>query len=183
MAVSNNRTNHSQRFSGENDLLKRSQIPKPPPEGILEQRNIEKILIIIKPDHVHLADIILNELDSYGKRVKTARVNAVPRELVEQHYSVHKGKIFYEWVVDSFAGRPVVIAVYEGRNIIQKFSEVIGPTDPVKASKESIRGKYSTDSQAVAVAEKRALSNVIHRSDSVNEAEREMKIWERFLKD
>ena len=182
MTASNNRTNPLQRASvGKETLEKRRHIPKPHSEGIQKQKTVEKTLIIIKPDHFHLADIILKELDKYGKRVKTARIYAVPKELVEQHYSVHKGKMFYEWLIDSFAGRPVVIAVYEGKSIIQKFSEVIGSTDPAKASKDSIRGKYSTDSQDLAISEKRSTQNVIHRSDSVKEAKREIKIWEQFL--
>ena len=79
----------------------------------------EKTFILIKPDHVELADDILKELDCYGNRVRTTRVDAVPRDVVEAHYSPHVDKWFFECMTESFVGKPVVLAVYEGEGIIQ----------------------------------------------------------------
>lgn len=140
-----------------------------------------KTLILIKPDHVELADDILKELDCHGYRVKTARVDAVPRDVIEDHYSPHNGKWFFESMTESFVGRPVVLAVYGGVDIIQKFIDIIGPTDPSKASKQSIRGKYGSDSLDAAISEGRPVSNVIHRSDSIEEAVREIAVWGQYL--
>jgi nucleoside-diphosphate kinase len=149
-------------------------------ESIIRHRH-ERTLIIIKPEHVHLADEILNELDRYGERVKTVHLEAVPLEIIERHYAIHKGQVFYPWLITQFAGKPVVLAVYEGVDIIRKMSGAIGPTDPAKAPKDTIRGRYGDDSMERSMAEKRATRNVIHRSATPEEAEKEIAVWRRYL--
>lgn len=141
---------------------------------------IEYAFVLIKPDHVDIADNILNELDDYGTRRKTIKVDSVPREIIENHYSHNWEKFFFEYMADYFIGKPVVIAIYEGENIIQKLREVAGPTDPIKASKSTIRGKYSNDSLEKAIDERRPVKNVIHVSDSQDEAIREVRAWSRY---
>jgi nucleoside-diphosphate kinase len=154
---------------------------KPETEGLLKKK-LEKTLIVIKPAHFHLAGDILKELDKYGRRIKTAKVSSVPREVAEEHYATHKGKFFYKWLVDSFVNKKVVIAIYTGKGVIQKLSEIIGPTDPSKAPEGTIRRRYSTDSEKKAKAEKRTIANVVHKSSSAEEAEREINVWQRFLR-
>lgn len=149
-------------------------------EGIIKKK-LEKTLIIIKPAHSHLANDILKELDKSGKRVKTVKVSFVPREVAEEHYAPHKGKFFYKWLVDSFVDKKVVIAIYTGKGVIQKLSEMIGPTDPSKAPEGTIRRRYSNDSEKKAKAEKRTIANVVHKSSSAEEAEREINVWRRYL--
>lgn len=80
----------------------------------------ERTFIMIKPDHAHFADEILRELDQYGDRTKTAAVSAVPQEIIEEHYALHRGKNFYSYMIASYVGKKVVIAVYEGDNIVQR---------------------------------------------------------------
>jgi len=142
---------------------------------------LEKTFVMIKPDHVELSDRILDDLDRYAKRITSVRVDAVPREIIEDHYSCHKGKPFFGFMTDSFVGRPVVLAVYEGENIIRRFMDIIGPTDPSKAPPYTIRGKYSNDSLEIALSEKRPVRNVAHRSDSSPEFARESYVWRDYL--
>ena len=142
---------------------------------------IEKSFVLIKPDHVDLAEQILHELDAYGQRIKTKKIRHVPKEVIENHYSIHKGKFFFKYMIDYFLNKPVVIAVYEGEDVIKRFIEIIGPTDPSKAPKETIRGKYSKDSLENAIAEGRTVKNVIHRSDSPEEFIREIDIWKSYF--
>lgn len=141
----------------------------------------ETVFILIKPDHVDLAEQILSELDQYGHRVKTVKVENVPRIIIENHYSVHKGKHFFRYMIEGFTGRQVVLALYEGEEVITKFVKVIGDTDPSKASKDSIRGRFSNDSLEEAIAEGRMVRNVIHRSDSPEEVRREINVWKQYL--
>jgi len=143
---------------------------------------LEKTLVMIKPDHADSAVEILGELDNYGRRLITRRVEAVPQEVIEAHYSVHKGKSFFDYMTKYFAGKDVVIAVYQGEGVIEKLREAAGPTDPAKASKETIRGKYSNDSLEQAINEGRPVRNVVHCSDSPAEAEREIGVWQKYLK-
>lgn len=142
---------------------------------------LEKTLIMIKFEHVQLAEIILKELDEYGKRTITAKVDTIPKEVIEAHYFPHKNKPIFNRITCSFIGKPAVIAVYEGEGIIKKFKEIIGPTEPSKAPKYTIRGKYSNDSIEKAEAENRTLNNVIHCSENKEEAEREMYVWKRYF--
>ena len=159
----------------------KEKIKTPLPKVEELTHKVERTLVIIKPEHVHLADKILEELDNHGKRIKTAKIKAVPKKTIEQHYAMLKGKSVYGWLITEFIDKPAVIAIYEGKGIIQKFVDITGVTDPPKASKESIRGKYGEDSLEKAISEKRALANVIHRSTSAEEAEREINIWKQFL--
>lgn len=142
---------------------------------------LEKTLILVKPGHVEFAGEILKQLDFRGNRITTARIGSVQRSMIEDHYFPHKDKSFFGYMCDSFVNRSIVLAVYQGRGIIQKFIKIIGPTDPSKAPKHTIRGKYSNDSLERSIAEKRPVENVIHRSDSIEEARREISVWEIYL--
>ena len=142
---------------------------------------LERSLVFVKPPHTPLADVILNELDQYGHRMTTSRVDSVPKETIEEHYSIHRGKDFYQYMCDFFVGKSIVLAVYQEEGIIKALIDATGDRDPFKASSKTIRGKYGTDSLQAAISEKRAVENVIHRSDSVEEAEREINVWKDFL--
>jgi nucleoside-diphosphate kinase len=141
----------------------------------------EKTFIMIKPDHVELADDILEHLDQHGNRIDTSQVDEVPRDVIEAHYSPHKDKPFFGNMTDSFVGRSVILAVYEGEGVIQRLMDIIGPTDPSKAPQDTVRGMYSDDSLEKAIAEQRPVKNVIHRSDSPEESAREIDVWKQYL--
>jgi nucleoside-diphosphate kinase len=141
----------------------------------------EQTLVFIKPDHVGLAEKILGELDAHAKRVSTTQIPVLPLDLIQEHYAVHRKRPWFDYFTRALAGRPVVLAVYEGDGVIQKMRDVIGPTDPAKASPETIRGKYSSDSLEQALDEDRPCRNVIHASDSPGEAERELAVWKQYI--
>ena len=142
---------------------------------------LERTFILIKPANIGDADAILDELDHYGHRVASAHVDAIPRDIIESHYAPHKGKFYFEDMVADFVEKPTVIAVYEGAGVISRMLEIIGPTDPSKAPPHTIRYRYSNDSLADAIAQKRPLKNVVHRSDSVSESSREIAVWNQYL--
>jgi len=141
----------------------------------------ERTFVMIKPEHIHLTDKIIADLNWQGHLEKFHYVSKVPPEVIGQHYAPHQGKPFYAHLVQAFVDKPVVIMVYQGDGIVKKIMDLAGPTDPLKAPKDTICGKYSHDSLAAAVAEHRTVHNVIHRSDSAAEAEREIKVWKAYL--
>ncbi|OGJ16327.1 hypothetical protein A3K74_01900 [Candidatus Pacearchaeota archaeon RBG_13_33_26] len=143
----------------------------------------ERTLIIIKPESIKLKleGIIHAELAPHGKRMITARVDAVPREIIEAHYAPHKDKPFFKRVVNYFTGKPVILSIYEGKDVIQNFRKIIGPSDPSKAPKNTIRGKYSDDSMEKAIAEQRSIYTLVHCSESVAEYKREMSVWKEYF--
>jgi nucleoside-diphosphate kinase len=139
---------------------------------------MEKTLIIIKPEGIQYQEDILIELDKHGKRKQTTHIESVPKEKIEKHYDMHRGKPHFEKLVDYFTGKKVIIAVYEGKEIVNKFKEITGPTEP---SEGTLRGKYFSDTYENANKENRPLLNGIHRSGSSEEAEYEIKVWNSFL--
>jgi len=142
---------------------------------------MERTFIMIKPDHVGLANKILEELDGLGERATSVKVEGVPREVIQEHYAGHKGKPYFGYMTESFVGRDVVIAIYSGDGVIQKMIDAIGATDPVKAAVGTIRREYGHDSLEKAIIEGRPVRNVVHRSDSVKEAEREIEVWKDYF--
>jgi len=142
---------------------------------------LEKSLVFVKPPHTRLAGVIFKDLDQHGVRIITKFIESTPRKNIEEHYIIHKGKPFYEYMCDFFVGKPLVLAVYQGEDIIKTLIDAVGDKDPFKASGTTIRGKYGTDSLEVAISNKRPVENVIHRSDSIQEAEREINVWRNFL--
>lgn len=143
---------------------------------------LEKTLVMIKPDHYEFAEEIILQLDFNAIRDKIARIPSIPKEVIQSHYLPHKGKPFYEYMTEYFVGKPTIVAIYSGDDIIRKIRDRIGDKDPLKAGKDTIRGMYSNDSLELATVERRPVKNVIHASDSLEEALREIKVWERFLK-
>lgn len=72
---------------------------------------------------------------------------------------------------------PVVVFVLEGENAVQKVRDITGFTDPSRAAKGTIRGDLGEDSIVKANGEKRAVANLVHASGSLEEAEREIRLW------
>ena len=144
---------------------------------------MERTLVMIKPDNVDEADTILQELDELGDRIETVHIDNLLRGVMEDHYAIYKGEWHYQHVIDSFTGRQVVVAVYEGESVIRRIKDAIGPTDPTsEGSKDTIRARhYKSSARHIRLKEGTIFPNVIHVSDSLEEAQREIRVWERYL--
>ena len=140
----------------------------------------ERVFTFVKPRHSQLYEGIFEYLDYHGKRIVTRVVPKAPRRLVEEHYAEHLGKRHYETTVNGIADRIIVIGLYEGN--VDNFRNLIGYGDPSKANPGTVRNRFSKDSYERAALEGREVWNVIHCSDSVPAAEREISIWREFLK-
>ncbi len=86
---------------------------------------------------------------------------------IEEHYAEHKGKPFFESLVNRTIQAPVVAMVWEGDNVIVISRKMIGATDPAQAAPGTFRGDYGLSKQ----------KNGFHGSDSVEAAAREIKLW------
>ena len=89
------------------------------------------------------------------------------RELAEKHYTEHKGKEFFNDLIDTITAGPVVAMVMEGQNIVEIVRKMAGATKPIDALPGTIRGDYVLD----------VGQNVIHTSDSLESAAREIRIF------
>jgi nucleoside-diphosphate kinase len=87
------------------------------------------------------------------------------------------GKLVNKWLFDYVKSGPVVAMILEGRHAVQNVVNAAGPTMPVQAPPGTIRGDYSTDSAAYANDERRGVTNIVHISASVEEANFEKTLW------
>lgn len=82
-----------------------------------------------------------------------------------------------KWLVDYMMSAPLVKMVVQGNHAVDMVRKICGPTLPNLADMGTIRGDFSVDSPAVANAEKRAVANILHASETPEEAEHEIKHW------
>ena len=130
---------------------------------------IQRTFCIIKPDAIarHLENEINEMITQNGfKIVASKRVDAT-REQFETFYAEHKGKPFYEGLIEFMTSGPIVVQVLEKENAIQAWRELMGKTDPAEAAEGTIRKKYAESKGR----------NSVHGSDSPVSAEREINLW------
>ena len=89
------------------------------------------------------------------------------RDLAEKHYAVHKGKPFYDSLLNFLTSGPTVAIVWEGREAVSVVREMMGKTDGAKSPPGTIRGDFGLSVQ----------NNLIHGSDSAENAETEIALW------
>jgi len=130
----------------------------------------ERTLVLIKPDGVerHLVGEILARIERKGLSLVALELRTVELAVAEEHYAEHKGKGFYQSLLDFITGGPLVAAVVEGPRAVTAFRQLAGGTDPVeKAATGSIRGDFGLETQY----------NLVHGSDSAESAGREIALW------
>ncbi len=129
---------------------------------------VEKTLIMIKPDGVsrRLVGEIISRFEKKGFKIKALKMFKFTREQAEEFYKVHKGKPFFESLIDFITSGPVVAMVIEGDSAISVARLMIGPTDGREAPPGTIRGDYALSKR----------ENVIHASDSPESAEHEIRV-------
>ncbi|MGE4273887.1 MAG: nucleoside-diphosphate kinase [Desulfitobacterium sp.] len=130
---------------------------------------MEKTFIMLKPDAVQrgLVGQIIGRFEAKGCKLVGMKLMNVDKALAEQHYAEHKGKGFFEPTVAYITSSPVVAMVWEGKNVVAIARELMGATNPASANPGSIRGSFGMDISR----------NVIHGSDSVASAEREIALY------
>ncbi len=142
--------------------------------------NIEHALILIKPDGLKksLTGNVITKLSGAHLIIIGAKMVKVSRKLAEAHYAEHKGKPFYDSLIEYIQGKlfgepfdRVMALVYSGVDAISKLRKIVGSTNPEEAEPTSIRGSYGR------VTTKGVFENVVHCSSSVADAEREIKLW------
>lgn len=87
------------------------------------------------------------------------------------------GKMVRGWIIDYMVSAPLVKMVIEGVHAVDMVRKIVGPTIPAGAEMGTIRGDFSADSPALANKEKRAVMNLVHASETSDEAEHEIRLW------
>ena len=130
---------------------------------------MQQTLLLLKPDAVQrrLIGTILERFERKGLRLAGLKFIQADRALAERHYAVHKGKPFYESLLQFLTSGPTVAMVWEGREAVAVCRNLIGPTDGAKAAPGTIRGDFALTVQ----------NNLIHGSDSPDNAAAEVALW------
>jgi len=91
---------------------------------------------------------------------------------------VEIGKKIYNRMIEYISSTPIIIMVWEGNHAVERIRTLVGSTVPTFAEVGSIRGSYAVDTPALASQSGRiAFKTIVHTSDCVEEAQREIKIW------
>ena len=129
----------------------------------------ERTLIIIKPDgiHRHLIGEVIGRFEKKGFKLVAAKFMQISEELARQHYSVHRGKPFFEGVVKYLSSAPVLVMVWEADGVIAMARKMLGATFGYDAEAGTIRGDFSCSRGY----------NLVHGSDGPESAEKEIKLF------
>ena len=131
--------------------------------------SIEKTYTMIKPDGVrngHIGEII-SRFERVGLKIERMELGMVTLDQAKANYKEHEGKPFYEGLISYITSGPVVKMVVSGENAVATVRKLMGTTDPAKAAPGTIRGDFGLTMD----------ENVIHGSDSVASAEREIGVF------
>jgi nucleoside-diphosphate kinase len=130
---------------------------------------METTLAIVKPDGVKrgLIGEILKRYENKGLRLKAAKVITPTIDLLEKHYEEHKGKPYYELLIQYMSSGPVFAMILEGENAVKIVRLLNGATKVEEALPGTIRGDFASSTTF----------NIIHGSDSIESAKREIALW------
>lgn len=133
------------------------------------EQNFEKTLVLIKPDGVqrNLVGTIIKRFEDRGLQLVACKMIAVSRDIAETHYKEHKGKSFYNGLVEYITSAPVIAMIWAGEHAIEAVRQTVGKTNPLEAAPGSIR-------HDLALLTSR---NLVHASDSPETSQREIALW------
>lgn len=129
----------------------------------------ERTLVLIKPDGVErkLIGKIINFYEEKNLNIIAMKMTKPVLTTVEEHYIEHKGKDYFNDLIKYITEERLVAMVVEGEHAIELVRKINGSTDPLNSDMGSIRGRFACDKQR----------NLVHASDSVDSAKREIRIW------
>tara|TARA_B100000405_G_scaffold293713_1_gene246192 strand:- start:600 stop:1013 length:414 start_codon:yes stop_codon:yes gene_type:complete len=130
---------------------------------------MEKTLSIIKPDAVakNVLGKILDRFESAGLKIIAIKMLHLDKDMAEGFYAEHKGKPFFDKLINFMTSGPVVVQVLSGEDAIKTNRELMGNTNPEEAAQGTIRSDFAESIDA----------NAVHGSDSSESAEREISYF------
>jgi nucleoside-diphosphate kinase len=129
----------------------------------------QRTLVLLKPDTVRrgLMGEVLRRYEAKGLRVVTMELRRIDSAQADRHYAEHVERDFYPPLRDFVTSGPLVAMVLEGDEAVEVVRLLNGATDGRKAQPGTIRGDLSMSNR----------ENLVHGSDSVESAEREIELW------
>ncbi|EKN3724472.1 TPA: nucleoside-diphosphate kinase [Yersinia enterocolitica] len=127
---------------------------------------VERTFSIIKPNAVAKNNIgaIYARFESAGFKIIAAKMLHLTKEQAEGFYAEHKGRPFFDGLVEFMTSGPVMIQVLEGENAVQRHRDIMGATNPDNALAGTLRADFADS----------FTENAVHGSDAVESAQREI---------
>jgi len=131
--------------------------------------SVERTLSIIKPDAVgkNVIGEIVSRFEKGGLKVVAMKMLQLNQDSAGGFYAEHKGKGFFNDLMEFMTSGPVIVQVLEGDNAIARNRELMGATNPAQAAPGTIRADFAKSIDA----------NAVHGSDSPASAEREISYF------
>jgi nucleoside-diphosphate kinase len=130
---------------------------------------MERTFVLLKPGVLQrriLGEAILR-FERKGLKIIALKLTRMDQALAEAHYAEHRGKDFYEKLVEYTVSGPVAALILEGEDAVAATRRIVGPANVADAAPGTIRGDFAC----------RTRLNVVHASDSPAAAEREMALF------
>ncbi len=167
----------------------------------------ERSLVLLKPDTIQrsLVGEVIKRFEQTGLKIVSMKMivpteaqllvhynkddawyerkgKGIVEELTTQNQEITKepmeyGKDIIRTIVRYMTAAPVVAMILEGNKAVSVVTKIVGTTEPSTSDVGTIRGDYTLDSYSHATFENRAVRNLVHQSESPEEAEREIAIW------
>ena len=130
---------------------------------------MERTLSIIKPDGVAqgLTGEVVRRLEQAGIRICAMKMLRLTPEQAGMFYAVHKERPFYSSLTEFMTSGPIVTMVLQGENVIQRYRELMGATNPKDAAPGTIRREFASSVE----------KNIVHGSDAPETAAQEIKFF------
>lgn len=130
---------------------------------------MERTFIAIKPDAVQRALIgeIISRIEKRGLKIVAMKLMILSKEKAKEHYKEHIGKPFFQKLVTFITSGPIIAIAVEGVNAVKLMRKTMGATNPQDSEIGTIRADFAQDMGR----------NIIHGSDSIESAEREIAIF------
>ncbi|XP_043084941.1 nucleoside diphosphate kinase 3 isoform X1 [Puntigrus tetrazona] len=129
----------------------------------------ERTFIAVKPDGVQrrLVGEIIRRFERKGFKLVGMKLLQASEEQLREHYRDLREKPFYSGLVRYMSSGPIVAMVWQGLDVVKTARKMLGETNPADSLPGTIRGDYCVE----------VGRNVIHGSDSVESAQREISLW------
>jgi nucleoside-diphosphate kinase len=129
----------------------------------------ETTLVLVKPDGMTrgLAGEIIARFERRGLELRGARLLKISKATAREHYAEHRGKPFYDGVVDFITSGRVLALAVSGESAISVVRAMMGATNPLDSAPGTIRGDYALELE----------HNIVHGSDSRASARRELALF------
>ncbi|XP_071389415.1 nucleoside diphosphate kinase 3 isoform X1 [Centroberyx affinis] len=131
----------------------------------------ERTFIAVKPDGVQrkLVGEIMRRFEKKGFKLVGLKLVQASEDLLREHYWHLSGKPFFSGLIHYMSSGPVVAMVWQGLDVVKIARKMLGETNPVDSLPGTIRGDYCVE----------VSRNVVHGSDSVESAQKEISLWFR----